>query len=163
VNDLHFIQLTDGSYTVIDAEDQQLARAYRWMRHHTGSGNYYAANTTAPRTGRVYLHRLVMGEPASHVDHISRDKMVNCKANLRACTCAQNLSNRGKTAMNTSGYKGVDWVKRISTWRAQIGVRGARLFLGHFTDPVAAARAYDAAARRLHGEFALTNFPEETT
>jgi hypothetical protein len=35
--------------------------------------------------------------------------------------------------------------------------------LGYFDDEVEAARSYDAAAQRLHGEYAFLNFPEEAT
>ena len=40
---------------------------------------------------------------------------------------------------------------------AWIYADGKRLFLGRFGDERDAARAYDAAARQHHGEFALTN------
>jgi hypothetical protein len=35
--------------------------------------------------------------------------------------------------------------------------------LGLFTDPEAAAKAVDVAARKQHGEFARLNFPEGGT
>jgi hypothetical protein len=33
--------------------------------------------------------------------------------------------------------------------------------LGYFDDEVVAARAYDAAAKAIHGDYAHVNFPEE--
>lgn len=40
---------------------------------------------------------------------------------------------------------------------------GRSEFLGYFAREIEAARAYDAAARRLYGAFACLNFPEEGT
>ncbi len=40
----------------------------------------------------------------------------------------------------------------------QHGVR--HIFIGYFDDEQEAARAYDARAKELYGEFAAVNFPE---
>ena len=167
MNDLGFITLSNGQVAIVDAAALPLVTPYRWCPMRKRDGRVYAQAHGPRRDGTqstILMHSLILGTPKGMAsDHQNHDGLDNRRSNLRACTRAQNLSNRGKTIANTSGYKGVDWVKRIGTWRAQIGVQNKHLFLGHFTDPVAAARAYDAAARRLHGEFARTNFAEETT
>jgi hypothetical protein len=58
---------------------------------------------------------------------------------------------------NTSGYKGVSWNKRKGKWRATITVNRKPLFLGYFGTPEEAAGAYDQAAIRHFGEYAVTN------
>lgn len=45
-----------------------------------------------------------------------------------------------------SGYKGVSWNTAVGKWKVSIRVGDKRPFLGYFTDPVEAARAYDVAA-----------------
>ena len=56
-----------------------------------------------------------------------------------------------------SPFQGVYWER--GRWRAKIGHRGRKVHLGYFDDEIEAAQAYDAAARRLHGDRARLNFP----
>lgn len=111
---------------------------------------------------RLYqAHRLawlyVYGEwPASFIDHINGDRADNRIANLRQASNAENMRNRGANKNNASGRKGVTWHKRKRKWHAQIGVSAKRISLGCFDCPDEASRAYNAAAVRLHGEFANT-------
>ena len=68
------------------------------------------------------------------------------------------MQHKRKPLMETrSRFKGVSVA--CGKWTAAIISRGERHFLGAFSDEVAAALAYDAAAVDLHGEFALLNFP----
>ncbi len=55
-----------------------------------------------------------------------------------------------------SSYRGVVWER--GQWRAKITVDGVRLHLGYFANEADAARAYDEAARRYHGQRARLNF-----
>ena len=67
------------------------------------------------------------------------------------------LQNRGLHRNNTSKFKGVSWLKAKEKWRAQIRVENNDIWLGLFSSPELAARAYDAAALKYHGSFACTN------
>jgi hypothetical protein len=76
------------------------------------------------------------------------------------------VSEEDQTSMKWRGftlsqYRGVCWVKRDHAWAARIsdGASG-KISLGNFQDEETAARAYDKAARDLHGEFAVLNFKE---
>lgn len=70
------------------------------------------------------------------------------------------VENRKISSNNTSGYKGVHWLKDRNKWRAVIQSKDRMEYLGVFSDPVDAAIAYDNAARELYGEFARLNFPD---
>ena len=45
-------------------------------------------------------------------------------------------------------------------WKAKIKHEGQSIFLGYFDDPIEAAQARDAAAKKYHGPYAWLNFPE---
>ena len=72
----------------------------------------------------------------------------------RICTFQQNHFNRGKQVNNKSGYKGVSWHKQKEKWVAQIKIEGKNKFLGFFTDPEKAYKAYCERAIEHYGEFA---------
>lgn len=88
------------------------------------------------------------------VDHRNWIRNDNRFENLRSATASKNLANTRRKSNNTSGYKGVSWHKQRQTWRATCATK----HIGLFDDPIEAAKAYDAAARELFGEFAHTNF-----
>lgn len=74
------------------------------------------------------------------------------------------LKYRGKDAIvneSSSGYKGVHRSRK--KWHARITVNGRYTYLGTFTDKLDAARAYNAAAIRYHGESAILNVIPETS
>lgn len=89
------------------------------------------------------------------VDHINRDKLDNRPVNLRLATPTQNKANTGKQRNNSTGYKGVFNDK--GKFRAKIKANGIQRFLGSYSTAEAAAAAYDCAALKAFGSFALTN------
>ena len=109
------------------------------------------------------MHREVLRIP-DHllVDHINRNGLDNRKANLRPATAAQNTRNQAKRQDRnfSSKYKGVSRNGGKKLWQAVIHVNCMTMYLGSFHRETQAAKAYDRAARRYHGEFAVLNFPE---
>lgn len=117
--------------------------------------------------GQVIEHRaiwaVVHGKcPDMHIDHIDGNKLNNRIENLRICTHNQNQHNQGIRASNKSGYKGVSWMKSVKKWHAQICCNSKVTHLGLYTCKIEAAKAYDEAAKQLHGEFAWLNFPDKS-
>ena len=153
------IPLTQGKSTVIDDDDWFLVKDYKWyvMKNHD---TFYAASHTRKPNGiwtTTYMHRLLMGNPNSQVDHRNGNGLYNRRSNLRLCTNQENSYNR-HTVRGSSIYKGVCWHKRDKKWESHISVNRKRKFLGYFNNEVEAAKAYDTAATELYGEFARTNF-----
>ena len=62
----------------------------------------------------------------------------------------------------TSKYIGVSWHIRRNQWRANIRDENGKIkSLGGYNNEVDAAKAYDKACLKYHGEFAVLNFPED--
>jgi hypothetical protein len=113
----------------------------------------------------VLIHRLVaalyFGIDAikdKEIDHINGNKLDNRISNLRICTRTENMRNKGKQNNNTSGFKGVVYLKRDKKWRAQIKVNNKLKYLGQFENKIDAALEYDKAAKLYFKEFAHLNF-----
>lgn len=153
------VPLTRGQVALVDEEDAPAVLAHKWYTRRVRHA-FYAARSL-PRVGGVRreqrLHTFLTGWPL--VDHVNGNGLDNRRANLRPATNAENMRNRRRYANNTSGFKGVTFDKAKGRWKAQIRLDGRRRYIGRYDTAEEAARAYDAAARELHGEFARLNFP----
>ena len=148
-----------GLVALVDDADFAALAGHRWRLDARKDGMRYA------KTGRehpVRMHVLIMGRPG--VDHRDGDGLNNQRSNLRFASALEQQGNRRKQrrGVTTSRFKGVYREKRcpLRPWAAVIRVSGKMRGLGYYADEEDAARAYDAAAREVFGEFALLNFPE---
>lgn len=146
------IPLKNGGVAWVDAEDAALVNGYRWRRRDKKNGRSYAQTRIRKRT--VLMHRFILAVPPGLLtDHRDRDGLNNRRLNIRMATTRQNNANAIKVR-GTSKYKGVVWHKRTGKWLAQVG-KGK--YLGCFVNELAAALAYNVAAKELYGEFARLN------
>lgn len=157
------IKLTRGQFALVDDEDYEYLSQFKWqVTINKNKPNSYYATRSFPINGvwkSIGMHREIMNASANTlVDHIDGNSLNNQKQNLRICTQAENLRNRGKNKSNTSGYKGVYFNGK--KWIAKIKSNYVSYSLGTFPTPEMAARAYDEKAKELHGSFANLNFPE---
>jgi hypothetical protein len=154
------IPLTRGLVALVDDEDYKLVSSFKWSASKHGRNWYAIASVNSCGKRETFsMHRFLCGWPEG-VDHRDGNGLNNQRHNLRPAGQRQNQRNRLKTASaSTSQYKGVSWKKKPKRWLARISVYGEIKWLGRFKDEIAAARAYDAAARELFGEFAALNFP----
>lgn len=157
------IPLTQGQYAIVDADDYYELIKYKWQA--CRSGNTYYARRMIYRNGKrivIHMHRIVLSAPGGMlVDHINGNGLDNRKVNLRLATPEQNSRNRCAMRGRSSKYKGVRYDRSRKIYRVWIRLNGKEVCLGRFKDEVEAAKAYDRAARKYHGEFARLNFPEK--
>lgn len=153
--------LTQGYWTVIDADDYAAVSRRSWHVKVKASGKKYARTyfISKGRQTTRYMHQILLGKKrGSHIDHRNNDGLDNRRANLRFCTRAQNNQNRPKTtSKRSSKFKGVYFNKELNNWRAYIFVDNRSIYLGAYTSESDAATAYNIEARRLHGIFARLN------
>jgi hypothetical protein len=155
---------------IIDAEDLPLVEGRRWgWSPHTpeDGGPEHGSVTHSKQHETTPLHRILLGlnDPALRVVHLNKDPLDCRRTNLAVKTIQQQThGNRPMRSIAgqacTSKFKGVCWDKKRGKWLAQIRKAGVGRHIGRFDDELAAAEAYDEAARELFGEHAYLNFPD---
>jgi hypothetical protein len=147
---------------LIDKEDYDLVKNYRWYLFHKNLKTIKCSYVRAHhwinnKRGTILIHRLIMNPAFKlEIDHINGDGLSNKKINLRTVTRQQNQQNQ-HSRRGTSKYKGVHWHKMANAWESKININGVYTYLGIFVNEVDAAIAYNKAASKYFGEYANLN------
>jgi hypothetical protein len=149
------LALTQGKESLVDDEWFPILSQWKW--YYNGA---YATRDIGTRKGRqsIFLHRYILMAPDEyHVDHINQDKLDNRRENLRLVTPEKNYINRRMLSNNKTGYKGVAFDKTRGKYIVSISLNKKQHNLGRFDTAFEAAKAYNEAAKKLHGEYAFLN------
>lgn len=143
--------MKNGTSFIFDQKDIELVKSHSWS-----IARGYVRTSVNGKS--VYLHQMIMNEISTEVDHKNGNPLDNRRSNLRIANHCENNQNKGLRADNTTGYKGVCYDNKSRKFVAYINAYGKRTYLGYFEDKKMAAKAYDNAAIKLHGEYARPNF-----
>lgn len=154
-----YIPLTRNQIAIVDTEDFEELNEFNWHAHWSDDAKtFYAVRTPlvweeCPRE-EISMHREIIGcLDGEEADHIDGDGLNNRRQNLRKCTHAQNTKNK----QIRSGKQFIGIQKRGRKWMFEVMHDGKRTTGFGFITPEDAARARDAVAIKVHGEFASLN------
>ena len=148
--DVCYFSNAADKYFIFDKEDYEKIQSFCWRL------NQYPIAHLQP--GKIiYLHKLIMGNSSSVVDHINGNVLDARKCNLRLATQQENSMNTKIHSNNTSGVSGVTYNKRSKQWVARIGYKMKRIFLGSFNTKEEAINARKEAEQKYYGEFSYDN------
>lgn len=119
-----------------------------------GNGRVYIRiNGKDYQASRLAWYYMTTMWPEHLVEHKNRICSDNSWDNLRASNHSENKQNTELLSNNTSGYKGVSFVKKTGKWRASITIDKKQYRLGTFKHLINAAKAADDARKKAFGEF----------
>jgi len=154
----------EGKFAIVDDDLFERLNQWRWHYHYHKSrrdNHCYACRgvkISKNKTKTIAMHQEIMNTPKGmKTDHKNNNNLDNRKYNLRICTDQQNQMNSLPSRGGTSKHKGVHWSKKYNRWIARVGINRKKVFLGHFTSEVKAAKAYNRKAKELFGEYACLN------
>lgn len=144
---------------LIDDEDFNKIKNYKWYIEINRKNQIRSVLSVFISNGKkktIRMHSLILNTNKI-IDHKDLNVLNNQKNNLRICTHKQNLCNRNIFKNNSSGYKGVVFIKKIQKFKAQIKHDGIQEYIGYFNTKEEAAIAYNLKANFYFKDFALLN------
>lgn len=147
-----------NTFAQVDAADYDWLARWKWYVVESRCGGKYAGcHLRRGGSGsHGLMHRMILKAPAkTEVDHKDGNGLNNQTGNLRLCTHAENGWNARRPTKQTTKYRGV--YLNGAHIRACISVNKKYLHLGYFKTQEDAAKAYNEAAKKYHGEFATLN------
>lgn len=155
-----YVELYSREKVLVDEKDYAMLSQHKWQIK-PGTNTDYARTQIGGKA--IPMHRMIMQAELGmaalkglklEVDHINGNGLDNRRCNLRLATRSQNKANT--SARN--GYKGIKFF--CGKWRAKITFHNRTMYIGSYDTAVEAAKAYDATAKELFGEYAKLNFKE---
>lgn len=145
------IKLNKG-YALVDSIDFQDLNQSCWF---VSTHGYAIRNTNkdGERTTEG-MHRVIMQAPKGFdVDHINGNRLDNRRSNLRICTRAENIRNKGvASTKSSSGYKGIR--KNGNRWVVELWANNQSHYFGRYIYLNEAIAVRDKNIKLLHGKFA---------
>lgn len=161
---------------VSDCDYEELSK-YKWAvsanKRVNGELFFYAMRGVLDKNGKfrhTKMHRVILGITDKSIlcDHKDGNTLNNQRENLRMCSKKENNANRIKRSVTNSKYKGVYKMSKTKTlkngeiktytfWAVSLTSNKKQIYIGTFKNEEDAARAYDEAAIKYHGEFANLN------
>lgn len=154
----------------LDDIDYLIFNKLKWS---LSNGKYTSYARTRISGKNVFMHRLILGltNPKILVDHKDRNGLNNQRENIRICTPSENQKNKKPSGVSKyigvsrhvskRKYKNKSGViieyKAHPAWFSSIKYNGKYICLGRFKNEEDAAKAYNEAALKYHGEFARIN------
>jgi hypothetical protein len=100
------------------------------------------------------IWKIMTGKDPEWIDHRDGDRANNRWPNLRNATQAQNSYNGNLSPKNTSGYRGVSFIRAHGKYRAAVQVNGRKQHIGYFSRAEDAQLAAARVILATRGEFA---------
>ncbi|MEK6861476.1 MAG: AP2 domain-containing protein [Nanoarchaeota archaeon] len=155
------IILSQNKVALVDDKDFEWLNQWKWYygsrdyairKKHIHLGKYRY------KTESILMHREIMKVSRGiFIDHINGNGIDNRKQNLRIATQQQNMCNSKTRSDNTSGYRGVWWDEYHKKWAAEIHFNNKKKTIGRYEDIKNAAKAYNDASLKYHGEYGRLN------
>lgn len=115
---------------LIDAEDVERVRGYRWMACVKRRKTYVRANNCGHP---IYLHRYLLNyEGENEVDHEDGESLNNTKRNLRITDRPDNILNVAPHHNNKLGIRGVSYDRFHETYNVDFSYRKVRFYFKPF-------------------------------
>lgn len=160
---MKLIQLTQGKFAQVDDDDFEYINSFKWQAVKSKKGKTFYAVRRKYINGKktlIIMHRIIMNlfDKKLFIDHIDFDGLNNQKLNLRTATFSQ--SNSYRSAKSKYVYRGIR--PDCGKWESRITLNKKQIRLGRFKTQEMAALAYNEAAIKLHGSFAMLNVLKTT-
>ena len=148
------------TYSVSDRGNVRNDKTGRILKPGTSSNGYLSVvlrkqKKSCPKN----IHRIVASaflpnpNKKKLVDHIDNNETNNKLINLRWATTSENAQNAKLSTKNTSGTKGVHYVKKTNKRAAQICINGKQINLGSFMNKEDAVNIRIQRAKDEFGEY----------
>ena len=145
------------TYSVSDHGNVKNNKTGRILKYKHRNGYTLADLSVCGIVSTKTIHQLVARafienpEGKRCVDHIDNDRSNNKLHNIRWATHVENNRNRKICSINTSGAKGVSFVKHTQKWTSHITIDGIHIHLGTFSNLEDAKQARMIKANQAFG------------